>query len=229
MSAARFSIKGRIISQERAPLKNQKVLAYDDDPILNPDDFLGESLSDTDGFFRIDFDSSRFSGFLEALDQTPDVYILVKDERGNTILNNEKTIVSQTQKEIEYHIRIAKHIPDTSGRDIYAGNMRRMISMLREVGNVIGIENTINLDLLRNGDLPRDIEVRLQNFVNGFDERNNNFNHFMVILSAVINSLLEEWRIGNIGYDGSQVPRFPRKKSYDQVIIWPRKEEFKWA
>ncbi|CAN5116193.1 hypothetical protein BH18THE2_BH18THE2_13880 [soil metagenome] len=229
MSAAHFSLKGRIISKENVPLKNQKVLAYDDDPILNPDDFLGESLTDSNGFFRIDFDSTKFNGFLEALDQTPDVYILVKDEQGKTILNNEKTIVSQTQKEIEYHIRIVEHIPDPFIRDIYAGNVRRMISMLREVGNVIGIENTINLDLLRNRDLPRDIEVRLQNFVNRFNERNNNFDHFTIIVSAVIDSLLEEWRVGKIGYDGSQVPRFPRRESYDQVIIWPRKEEFKWA
>ena len=224
-----FSLKGKIISKDNRPINNLKILAYDDDPILNPDDFLGQSITDSNGFFRIDFDKAKFSGFLEALDQTPDVYILIKNAQGNDILNNTRIRVSRTKKEIEYHIRIVDHIPDPSSRDIYAGNIRRMISMLSEVGNVIGIENTINLDLLQNGDLPTDVKVRLQNFVNGFDERNNNFDHFMVIVSGVINSLLEEWRVGRIGYDGPQVPRQPRRESYDQVIIWPRREEFKWA
>jgi hypothetical protein len=224
-----FSLKGKIISKDNVPIDNLRVLAYDDDPLLNPDDFLGESRTDSNGFFRIEFDQSKFSGFLEVLDETPDVYILLKDMQGNDVLNNTKTRVSQTKKEIEYHIRIVDSTPDPLSRDIYAGNVRRMISMLSEVGNVIGIENTINLDLLRNGDLPRDVRDRLQNFVNRFEDRNSNFDHFMVIVSAVINSFFEELRIGRIGYDGAQVPRLSRRESYDQVIIWPRKEEFKWA
>jgi len=224
-----FSLRGKIISKDNKPIDNLKVVAYDDDPLLNPDDYLGESITNSNGFFRIDFDNSRFSGFLEPLDETPDVYILLKDTQGNDILNNTKTKESRTKKKIEYHIRIADNTPDPLSRDIYAGNIRRMISMLSEVGNVMGIENAINLDLLRNGDLPRDIRDRLQNFVNGFEDRNSNLDHFMVIVSSVINSFLEELRIGRIGYDGPQVPRLPRRESYDQVIIWPRKEEFKWA
>jgi hypothetical protein len=224
-----FSLKGKIISKDNLPINNLRILAYDDDPVLNPDDFLGESITDSNGFFRIEFDSSKFSGFLEALDETPDVYILLKDTEGNDVLNKAKTTKSRTKKDIEYHIRIIDSIPDLSSRDIYAGNIRRMISMLSEVGNVIGLENTINLDLLRNGNLPSNVRDRLQNFVNGFEERNSNFDHFMVIISAVINSFFEELRIGTIGYDGPQVPRLPRRESYDQVIIWPRKEEFKWA
>jgi hypothetical protein len=224
-----FSLRGKIISKDNKPIDNLKVVAYDDDPLLNPDDYLGESITDPNGFFRIDFDKSRFSGFLEPLDETPDVYILLKDAQGNDILNKKKTKESRTEKEIEYHIRVTDSTPDPLSRDIYAGNVRRMISMLNEVGNVIGIESTINLDLLRNGDLPRDIRDRLQNFVNGFEDRNSNFDHFMVIVSSVINSFFEELRIGRIGYDGPQVPRLSRRDFYDQVIIWPRREEFKWA
>jgi hypothetical protein len=223
-----FSLKGKIISKDNAPVDNLRVFAYDDDPLLNPDDLLGESITNLDGLFRIDFDQSKFTGLLEPLDQTPDIYILIKDAKGNEVLNKKRR-VSQTKKEIEYHIKIVNHVPDLASRDIYAGNTRRMISMISEVGNLIGIENTINLDLLRNGDLPRDIRDRLQNLVNGFDERNNNFDHFMVIVSAIINSMLEEWRIGKIDYDGPQVPRQPRRDPYDQVIIWPRKEDFKWV
>ena len=37
--------------------------------------------------------------------------------------------------------------------------LRRMITMLNEVGNVIGIENRINLDILNNGDPPEEIRA----------------------------------------------------------------------
>jgi hypothetical protein len=224
-----FSLKGKIISKDNKPISKLKIIAYDDDPLLNPDDCLGETITDSNGFFRIDFDKSRFTGFLEPLDETPDVYILLKDSQGNDVLNNTKTKETRTKNEIEYHIKISDNTPDPLSSDIYAGNVRRMISMLGEVGNLIGIEYAINLDLLRNGDLPRDIRNRLQSFVNGFEDRSNNFDHFMVIASSVINSFLEELRIGRIGYDGPQVPRLPRRESYDQVVIWPRKEGFKWA
>jgi hypothetical protein len=224
-----FTLHGKIISKDKKPLGNLKVYAYDHDPILKPDDFLGDSPTDPDGFFRISFDETKFKGFWEPLDETPDVYILVKDSRGNDLLHNAMKRVISTRKEIEYHIRIADNTPDPKAKDIYSGNARRMISMLSEVGNVIGIENTINLDLLRNGDLPKEVRERLQNFVNGFEDRNNNFDHFLVIVSSIINSVFEEWRIGRIGYDGPQVPRQPWREQYDQTIIWPRKEAFKWA
>jgi hypothetical protein len=101
--------------------------------------------------------------------------------------------------------------------------------MLNEVGNIIGIENRINLDILNNGDPPEEIRERLQNFVSDYEERKNNFNHFSVILSTLVDSFFEELHIGDIGYDGPQVPRQPRREQYVQVIMWPRKEDFKWA
>ncbi len=116
------------------------------------------------GFLGLDFDESKFREFLEVLEGTPDVYIVVKDNQGNKILT---TKVLQTKKEIEYHIRIVDNIPNPKAIDIYSGNARRMISMLNEVGNIIGIENRINLDILNNGDPPEEIRERLQNFVNG--------------------------------------------------------------
>jgi hypothetical protein len=101
--------------------------------------------------------------------------------------------------------------------------------MLNEVGNMIGLENRINLDILNNGSSPEEIRARLQNFVNGHEDRKNNFNQFMAVLSSLVDSFSEELHIGNIGYDGPQVPRQPRNEKYDEVIMWPRREEFKWV
>lgn len=223
---ASFTLKGKVISKDQAPLKDVKVEAYDDDPLLNPDDFLGDAMTDSHGSYRIDFDESKFKGPFELFEGTPDVYLVVKDNQGNKILT---TKVMQTKKEIEYHIRIADNTPNPNAIDIHAGNAQRMISMLREVGNMIGLENTINLNILNNGNPPPDIKEKLQNFVNGYEERKNNFDHFSVVISSLVDSFFEELHIGNIGYDGPQVPRQPRREKYDQVITWPRQEEFRWA
>ena len=221
-----FSLKGKIISKDQVPLKDLKVEAYDDDPLLNPDDFLGDATTDSHGFYRISFDESKFKETFEFLEGTPDVYLVVKDNQGNKILT---TKIMQTKKEIEYHIRIADNTPNRNAIDIYAGNAQRMIGMLREVGNIIGIENTINLNILNNGNPPPDIREKLQNFVNGYEERKNNFDHFTVVVSSLVDSFFEELHIGDIGYDGPQVPRQPRREKYDEVITWPKQEEFKWA
>jgi len=154
------------------------------------------------------------------------VHLVIKDKQSNKIL---ETKISETTTEIDYHIRVVDNVPDKDALDIYSGNARRVISTLSDVGSIIGLENRINLDILNNSSPPEDIKQKLQNFVDGYDERRANFNHFLVILSALVDTYLEEVHIEDIGYDGPQVPREPRSESYQQVITWPRKEKFKWA
>jgi hypothetical protein len=101
--------------------------------------------------------------------------------------------------------------------------------MLRDVGDMIGLENRISLNILNNGNPTQDIRDDLQNFVNGYQDRKNNLDLISVVISSLVDSFSEELRIGDIGYDGPQVPREPRREKYDQVITWPRQEEFKWA
>jgi hypothetical protein len=223
----KFSVGGKIITKDNKPAESYSVLAYDKDPILNPDDLLGQSLIDSKGLFKIDFDRSKFAGFFEPLEGTPDVYLKIKEEQGKKeVLTTKET---KTNKEIDYHIKIADHIPNPNAPDIYAGNAQRLLNMLNEVRDIIGIETQINIDLLKNQDLPQEIRNRLENFVNGDDERRRNLEHVLVILSSFIDSYLEELKIGTIGYDGPQVPRQPRRVKYNQVITWPRQETFKWA
>jgi hypothetical protein len=221
----KFSILGRVISIAELPLNNLHVYAYDYEPLLNPNDLLGEANTDADGYFRIDFDESKFSGFLSHL-RTPGVHLIVKDNQDNEIL---ETKISQTTAEIEYHIRVADDVLNKNALDIYSGNAQRVISTLNEVGSVIGMENKINLHILNNSNPPEDIKQKLQNFVDGYEDRRANFNHFVVILSALVDTYLEQIHVENIGYDGPQVPREPRRESYQEVIAWPRKEKFEWA
>ena len=222
-----YFIVGKIINKDNKPAQNCSVTAYDKDTILNPDDLLGESLIDSNGLFMIDFDRSKFAGFFEPLEGTPDIYLRLREDKTKSDVLTTKVV--KTNKEIEYHIKIAENTPDPNAPDIYAGNARRLLSMLSEVRDIIGIEREINIDLLTNRDLPEEIRKRLEEFAEGDEERRKNFEHFLVILSSFIDSYLEEVKIGSIGYDGPQVPRQPRRESYNQEIIWPRRERFKWA
>ncbi len=221
----KFSLQGRVISKDELPLKDLTVSAYDYEPLLNPKDLLGQANTDADGYFKIEFDESKFSGFLSHV-FAPGVHLTVNDKQGNEILETKN---SQTSTEIDYHIRVVDDIPDRDALDIYSGNAQRVINTLNEVGNIIGTENQINLAMITNGNLPEGIREKLQNFVSGYDERRANFNHLLVILSALIDIFLEELHLEDIGYDGPQLPGEPRRESYKEVITWPRKEKFKWA
>jgi hypothetical protein len=203
------------------------IQAFDQDSI-DPDDLLGQSTTDSNGIFKIDFDKSKFSKAWELLEGTPDVYLVINDSHRNQLL---KTKVMQTQKEIDYHVKNnGEHdTPDPNAKDIYAGNARRLITMLRDVGNILSKENQINLNMLQNANLSEDIKKDIQNFVNDNEDRSNNFKQIIAVLASLSDTVLEELHIDDIGYDGPQVPRYPRREQYNKVIIWPRNEVFKWA
>jgi hypothetical protein len=203
------------------------IQAFDQDSI-DPDDLLGQSTTDSNGIFKIDFDKSKFSKAWELLEGTPDVYLVINDSHRNHLL---KTKVMQTQKEIDYHVKNnGEHdTPDPNAKDIYAGNARRLITMLRDVGNILSKENQINLNMLQNANLSEDIKKDIQNFVNDNEDRSNNFKQIIAVLASLSDTVLEELHIDDIGYDGPQVPRYPRREQYNKVIIWPRNEVFKWA
>lgn len=220
-----FDLKGSIISKEQLPLADLQIEAFDADPIFEPNDLLGDSTTDSKGVFSIQFPRSKFDDIWEVLDGTPDVFLLIKDKKGRQMI---KTTEAKTKKEIQYQIRHDPHTPNPKAADPYSGNAARMLNMLAEVGELIGIEYRINLDLLNKGDLSEEVKENVNEFVNGHIDRRYNFDQFIVVLHSLINSLAEETRIGSIGYDGPQVPRFPRREPYDQVIKWPRNEGFRW-
>jgi hypothetical protein len=210
----------------RKPLSGAKVLAYDHDPLFLRDDLLGEALTDSDGSFRIEFDESKFAGVLAFLEGSPDVYLSVRDARDNVLL---KTQVCKTLREIKYHVKISGEAADRAAVDVYAGNTRRMLAYLRDAGATMGLEQRVNLDMLRNPNLATDAQARLRASTAGFSDAQANFNHLMALLDGVVNRDLEERHLGTIGYDGPQVPPRPRREAHADAIEWPRSEAFRWG
>ena len=223
-----FSLIGKVIGENNCPFYNRKVLAYDKDPLLNPDDFLGDSAIDEQGFFRIEFDKTKFVDFLEMFEGSPDIILILKDKEDKEIL---QTREMTTKKEIEYHIKVTKEsILDPNAPDIYSGNGRRMINILKNIGNIIDLEFNINKDIINEIDssVDENTKEKSQDFINNYDQIKDNFNNVLVISQGLINNYLKELNLSTIQYDGPQVPRFPHNRKYDQVIVWPRKEEFRW-
>jgi hypothetical protein len=219
-----YSVFGKVRTNENKSAQGYNVDAYDKDTIR--DDFLDNDSIDSEGVFRIDFDRSKFAPYYEFSEGRPDVYLKIKERQG--VKEALTTKVTKTNKEIEYQIKIAQHSPDPNAPDIYSGNAQRLLNMLNEVREIIGLERQINLDHLNNQDIASDIRKNLQDFAQQDNERRRNFEHVLVIISSFLDSYLEELKIGTIGYDGPQVPRHPRRENYNQEIIWPRKETFKW-
>lgn len=222
---AEFSIHGKVRTNDNKSAQGYSVHAFDKDTI-NQDDDLGQKSIDANGFFRIDFDTPKFAPIYEFLEGNPDVFLKLKEGQQNKEILETK--ITKTNKEIEYQIKITNHTPDPDAPDIYAGNLRRLLDMLNEVREIMGIERKINLDRLNSQDISREIRKSLEDFVKMDGERRNNFEHVLVILSSFFDSYLEELNIGMIDYDGPQVPRQPRRVKYNQEIIWPRQEAFKW-
>jgi hypothetical protein len=210
------SVSGRVISEDELPRKDLQISAYDKELSLT------QTSTNWNGYFRIPLSSHL---------KTPGVRLIIKDEEGKKILKIAQPKTSQTTAEIDYHIRVVCEcdVPDKDVLDIYSGNAQRFIERLIEVGSEIEIEHKINLNILNNTSPPQDIKKTLQKFVDGYDESRANFSHFLVIMSALVDTRLEQLHLEDIGYDGPQVPRMPRRESYQQVITWPRKEKFKWA
>lgn len=220
-----YSVFGKVRIIDNKPAQGYNVDAYDKDNI-SADDFVDNDSIDSEGIFRIDFDRSKFAPYYEFSEGRPDVYLKIKESQAEKEVLTTK--VTKTNKEIEYQIKIVQHIADPDAPDIYAGNAQRLLNMLNEVREIIGLERQINLDHLNNQDIAREIRKNLQDFAQQDDERRKNFEHILVILSSFFDSYLEELKIGTIGYDGPQVPRHPRRENYNQEIIWPRQETFKW-
>jgi hypothetical protein len=220
-----YSLKGKVIDANKDPLREARILAFDED-FLQAGDFLGDAITDSGGVFKITFDQSKFKKPWELLEGKPDVVIVIKDSSGREVL---KTKVMKTDKEIEYHVKLNGNKPDPNSIDIYSDNSRRMLATLNAVGANIGLENKINLSRLQSINLPQQVRESIQNYVNGHEDRQNNFQNLMAAVSGIVNETLEQSHLGRIGYDGPQVPRLPRREHYDQVIMWPRKEEFRWA
>lgn len=88
ISGSTYTVQGTVSNQtNNQGILDLHVLVYDQDSDpLNPDDFLGICVTDTDGKFSLQFEASQFTFFSIG---KPDLYFIVKDA-GTELLNTKK-------------------------------------------------------------------------------------------------------------------------------------------
>jgi len=72
-----IGIKGRIINEKGNTIQGLVVMAWDRD--FGPDEFIGSTLTDKDGYFNIRYPPQKY---LKIIDKRPDIQIIIKDYLG---------------------------------------------------------------------------------------------------------------------------------------------------
>jgi len=156
------------------------------------DDLLGSAWTDN-GNFEISFDDSLFKK--DELEFRPELFIIVRDKSGKIVYTSQKknpSSASDTQN-LSFSNLLTKSDVEIN-HDPYSSNNARRISAFGRIGDGIdvGIEDIANTTTL------------LLQSINAMILYNNE----------------EVWR--NVGYDGPQVPKHPRKESHDHKLDWER-------
>src|SRR5215213_879317 len=100
-------VNGSITDQQAAPLKGLIVRAFDQDP-KTPENFLGESVTDAGGQYKISFTEKDFKlGGVES--GGPDVFIRVYD--GDALLG-ESPVTRSAKKQIRIDLAVGFIIED---------------------------------------------------------------------------------------------------------------------
>ena len=116
-----FNIAGKIANKEKQPLPNLRIEAWDKDLLF--DDFVGEAMTDTNGYFQISFTQKRFKELF--FDNRPDLYfkIYVGDKLIHSTENSVLWNIENDQKDLEIIIDMKEgsisEKPDEDTRKVY--------------------------------------------------------------------------------------------------------------
>ncbi len=234
---------GKIRGSDLKPKNGLNVRVYKDERLL------GSSITDNDGFFDVSF-AANIKGIpnLNITDASGNsIYIvledLLKQRHHNQVLRRilkEKLETEYDIKEIEYQIITydgggGEHKADPSATDTGEEYEKQLGTLFDEVGEVIDIEQAVNLNHLSMEDM-EDMEIvvdSIRNSIQGYAERRENFLDIWRRLASLFEAYIQlqlaghaaEWGEILYDYDGPQVPPKPRNKDHHDVIMWPREEE----
>jgi hypothetical protein len=193
-SAESYTIRGVVKYSNGTTAKNIKVQAMDSDQELfqdhNDDIIAIIPINDSDGTFKITFDSKDFKdGWLEG---NPDIYLIIRDASDGAILYKTEIRKGLKRDSLDLNFDI---VLDSSGlgiNDPYVGNNDRVLTAFGQIGDEVQL--TI-------GDIQRNFAL-LTSSINGWTLYNN------------------ENRWQQIGYDGPQVLRYPWRENHEHNLSW---------
>ncbi|MGH9922830.1 MAG: hypothetical protein ACRD38_08775 [Nitrososphaerales archaeon] len=127
----KYKITGKVKDEEGDALSGLFVEAFDSD--VAADDYLGNSVTDSLGEFRIEFEDKSFKGPFEILERGPDVYLVVRD---NFRVIHKTGIRSNSKYEEFFDITVKEARPVD---DPYANTFQKVIASFNATGDTVDI------------------------------------------------------------------------------------------
>ena len=156
-------------------------------------DLLGSSWTDDDGNFDISFDDSLLKA--DRIEFRPELFIVVRDKNGKILHTSEKKRPTSQSDLENLSFPNLSTISDMPAADsLYSSTFQRHLSAIQRIGDGVdvGLEDLDNV-----------IPLLLQSA-----------NAMLLYNNEII------WK--SVGYDGPQVPRYPRKEEHDHRLDWER-------
>ena len=189
-----FRIVGHVSDSKGNAIPDLTVQAFDKDLgfLVDPDDRLGTATTDQNGKFEIAYDESSFKEWFEG---RADVYLIIRDRDGRVLY---KTDVRREAKDVEtFEIKIPEERRDidaTPPVDPYGETLSRLLSSFNRA------RGTVDLS-----------EVSVEQLIANAGRAVSSWTYYTTEAA---------WK--KIGYDGPQVPRYPRDNSHDHAIPWKK-------
>jgi hypothetical protein len=201
-----FIIKGKIKSQLIDSFSDLKIQAMDDDQHWfedRNDDLLGSSWANEDGSFEIKFNESSFQDTW--LERKPEIYLIIRNKDGQIINRTlptkiEKNNTKNTTIEIDITVSIDSIQKNSELEDIdpYANNNNKILNAFSSLNDIYTLSNS--------------------DFIRNFRLLNSSINAWLVYA--------QEYSWKKIGYDGPQVPKYPRKDlKHNHILSWENQHE----
>ena len=198
-----FLIKGKIKSQLIDSFSDLKIQAMDDDQQWfedRNDDLLGSVWANDDGSFEINFNDLSFQDTW--LERKPEIYLIIRNKDGQIIkrtlpvkIQTDKTKNTTIEIDITVSIDSIQKKSELEDIDPYANNNNRILNAFSSLNDIYTLNNS--------------------DFVRNFRLLNSSINAWLVYA--------QEYSWKKIGYDGPQVPKYPRKDpEHDHILSWEK-------
>ena len=127
----KYKIAGKVKDEQGNALSGLFVEAFDSD--VATDDYLGNSMTDSLGQFKIEFEDKTFKGPFEILERGPDVYVVVRD---NYRVIHKSSIRSNSKYEEFFEITVKEVRPFD---DPYTNTFQKVIASFNATGDTVDI------------------------------------------------------------------------------------------
>ncbi len=218
-----YSIVGRVIDHDQEPVGGLTVLIYHKSEITHRPHEVGATTTDADGRFELTLDPERTGGLSVRLKHPPQLHLVLKDATGRKILTSRSVPIDW---QLEYRVYLGGGKREPTAPDLYRGVAKRMMAEAREAHMGARMKQD-ERDPAETGERAVWLkQALLADPSKGSGEMSSML--FAVTDGATTDRLIAP-QLQTIELDGPQVPRRAWAAPDDQVIIWPRRERFRWG